>query len=154
MATTAEDVDTLEAVKAYWDANADLQALCGFFKSSLVKSPQAMPYAKGECAKGETPNVYMAEVKAGNGYVDYRHLTVTGYGTKEQMAQLAALFRSKLNWLPRDGLTLTYPSGATLMAVRPLNNTPAVEPDKTTKDAKDIWKCVGEWEVGSSRAVA
>lgn len=152
MATQAEDRDTLEALKSYWDATPSLYNAGGMFLSRVVKSPKTSPYVKGECRPGQS--VYFAPVQSGKAYIDTRNVTVTGYGDESQMSALAVAIRAKLNFLPRDSMTLTFPSEAGLMVVRPINGSPRVESDETTKDGKDVFRCVAEFEIQTTRLVA
>jgi hypothetical protein len=174
MAVTVPDQETLKAIKGFWDSDQDLKSTFGPLRGGRLKSPDGLPtpdntnqgqqslptaverkpYAKQSVEQGPSQHQYYAPVQAGQGYIDYRKLTITGYGRRSEMLTLASLLRQKLAWMPRDGKTLQpFFTNSYLMVIRPLMEPHIVE-DETVKDGKDVWNCIADFEIVTTRTIA
>jgi len=173
MAGTVADQETLEALKTFWDNDPDLKSTFGVLRSGRLKpdkdlpaqtqvnqgqqtvpgATEKAPYAKLSATQDPGRFQYYAPISSGSGYIHYGSVTITGYGSRSDMVTMAKLLRSKLAWLPRDGLTLQqfFPT-AYFMVCRPLGE-PKLSEDETVKDAKDVWSCSADYELVTTRFV-
>lgn len=153
----AADYETKQAIKTLWDSDPILTGAFGPLRSGRLKAAkpgEADPtnYAWLDCKKSRDPT-YEAQVAPGKAYIDYRLVTVKGYGDEAAMNQMADQLRT---WngigFGRLDKTLTYatPSTAICMAML-LHGDPALIEDETSKKGKDVWQCVAEFEVTSTR---
>ncbi len=149
MALTVADDEVLEALKVFWDANSSLGGEFGLLQSGRLASPQLEEYCAVKSELGQSPRC-SAPMQSGQPYLDCRRVTFTGYGTRERMAELGRALLAQLAWLPRNGRTLKLPVPTVLCVIRPLGDPGLIE-DDTRKSGKDVWQCVWETEIDTTR---
>lgn len=147
------DDDTLAAVLALWKATPALAGLLdrlpetGRLKAP-AESPRKLPYGQLACEKGRDAQRYAGTAS----HKDYRKVTITLYGTREQavdgLAKVLATFSSQLGGVNQP--TLAFPSGAKFICWWPLNDG-RLEQDETTRQGLDVWRAVVEGEIRSVR---
>lgn len=142
------DDDTLQAVKARWQADhATLPALferpavAGRLKQDPAGKPLTMPYAQVECA-------FKGNQSAGTGgaWHDHRTVSIRVWGTKDQAAAGGRAVLAAFNLRT----VLDLPSGAKFMRWWPDGANTLTE-DKDTARGKDVWVFETKADVWSIR---
>lgn len=168
------DQESLTAMKGFWDNNPDLRSNFGVLRAGKLKveqgslptadltnqGQQSVPPATERKAYAKVVSVqepdkfqYYAGVAAGNGYLHVAHVTFTGYGRRAEMVQMAGILKRDLSWLPRDGKSLqAFFPDFWEHVIRPIGE-PKITEDETVKDGKDVWQCVAEYELVTTRQI-
>ena len=153
-ALTLADEEILEAIKDYWDRDADLTRAAGVLRHGRLKTADTtQPYALVAVRPGTPALQPYAPALRGQPYGVYRLVTVTGYGSREQMVALATLLMAKLAWLPRDDMTLTkIPAGVRFNWTQPADE-PRLEEHPSAKEGKDVWTVIFDFTARLTRAI-
>lgn len=157
----AVDADTLAAVRALW--LSDTNGLNKLFPqppaTGRLKSTQpgadvdaSGPSAVLDCVQGPRSNERFIVAQKPLARNDYRKVTATMRGTREQAANGVSLFLTLFNrslGMPSYP-TLTFPSEARFVRWWPLGDG-QLKQDPDTKAGKDVWIGTVEGEIWSIR---
>lgn len=154
---TIADVEALHAIKKKWDAESTLggafgQLLTGGIVAKAKKEllPN-MPYALATSEKFKDSE-YNAPVQIGSGYNNYRRVQIIGYGDESDMQAMARAIEKKLLWLPRDNMTLDFPTDVNFVVLRPIDE-PNLRVEEQTSQGKDVYRCDADMVCWTTRPV-
>jgi hypothetical protein len=161
-----EDDDTRTAFLAQLAGDPDaVTALVGGMTSGKVlskvvqgKTPATpMPYAEIECEQGPKPNEYIAPVQRGQGYHDFRHVTICVYGVRADAVKAMGHLRRIYEWQPRPttetGTRQMDVPNASLKAIRPMPGSGKIEQEKERVGGNIVWKGTLEFECWTVRVI-
>ncbi len=159
-----EDDDTKQAFQASFVADDDLSAACpgglrtGEKVSDVIigsATSTTSPYARIEVAQGPKANEYIAPVVPGQGYHDFRHVTIEVYGLRAAVLLAVGHMRRVYDWQPKTTASvkaMIIPN-ADLKHVMPLPGSGRMEEQKERVGSNPVWKGTLEYQVWTVRTI-
>jgi hypothetical protein len=170
------DQQTQTSLKGFWDKDPLLGGFAGPLRVGRLKSP-ALPAGTG-ASKGGAPQTVYAQLMTAQGehkyyaasvpvldpvtgqqvgftmtgtpYVDVREVTITAWGSANDLSVLAQNIAQKLFWLPKNGVSLPFDAPVSFMVLKPTGQ-PSLSEDPTTKEGKDVFMLIVRMELMTTR---
>ena len=155
-AAAVEDEDTKTAFQTWFAADTALSAaIPGGITDGAIVAGTAKPWCKIACAQGPKPNEYIAPVRSGQGYHDFRKVTLTVTGVKAAVVAAVGLLRGRFDWQPKgdEAAGMTVPNTRKLVHVMPLPGSPRIEQDKARVAGDPQWNGILEYQVHTVRTI-